>query len=532
MKHCYNHKYYYFILLFIIGVAFYVWNVYTPEYEDDFMYKFDEQHTTDNPYHLVQNISDIVRCQVKFYFNGVGRNPAHFLIQLFTGILGKSIFNVFNAIIFCLFLHYTVVLIWAKSSEQKLLTVTFSTVLLLPVFRETFLWMTGAINYLWTATVVILFLVIRKKLLNTPLRYSHWVWLPVGVLLGWSHEGLSFPLAIAIVILSVMTWKEKYNKADIPISIGFIIGALICVLSPGTLSRAGGTDTIPFTQKIVRRIVDGVFLLFSMKSFGFLILTTIAWSIRKRLKNRINRKKDDYLILLISVFLSLGIVLFSGFTSARTCFGCELYSMILFLWLIPLKWIQSRYTYLLTFPLLIGYIFILPYLKENSNDYKQQLLQIEQGDDFVISRNEVSIPEILSEYVIPPFCYPKGGCCNPSFGECVYIAKTYSRDSLCFLSNSIVNRMREHQYNERFEIPTKDNYYVCCLNGDGLIKRVKYVLNPSPMAQLPVFNRMERFTLDALDVQNYTILNYQNRRYLIVQKNPMINDRVLDIVYE
>ena len=82
------------VIMAIVMAAFVVLNVLTPEYHDDFVYKFMFEGGSVNYGHPVSSLGDIFISQVDQYCSVNGRSIVHVFVQLFTGVLGKSVFNV------------------------------------------------------------------------------------------------------------------------------------------------------------------------------------------------------------------------------------------------------------------------------------------------------------------------------------------------------------------------------------------------------------------------------------------------------
>ena len=147
------------ITLLIIGIAFWVLNCLTPEYNDDYSYKFiwdNERGKT------IESIGDIFISQYHHYFSMNGRSIVHFIVQLFTGIWGKGIFNIINTLVFLCFVCI-ITRLYTNIIPSNLLFGFCTIFLLYPIFSETVLWMTGSINYMWTSTVICLFLYTIEK---------------------------------------------------------------------------------------------------------------------------------------------------------------------------------------------------------------------------------------------------------------------------------------------------------------------------------------------------------------------------------
>ena len=151
------------IIFGIIAVAFGVLNFLTPEYHDDYIYKFMFEGGSVNYDHPIRSLGDIVSSQLDHYHSVNGRSLVHTLVQLFTGLLGKPIFNIVNTIMFGIFVWMLKKFLRRPSCDVPALALTLTLVLLLPRFKDTFLWMTGSVNYLWSATATLLFLLMHEK---------------------------------------------------------------------------------------------------------------------------------------------------------------------------------------------------------------------------------------------------------------------------------------------------------------------------------------------------------------------------------
>ena len=96
---------YYLIFSYgVIGVLFYLLSVYTPLMADDFSFAYVSDRNGANILSPIMNLSDIIISQYNHYFVSNGRTPVQFIEQLFAGLLGRGLFNLFNTLIFLLFL--------------------------------------------------------------------------------------------------------------------------------------------------------------------------------------------------------------------------------------------------------------------------------------------------------------------------------------------------------------------------------------------------------------------------------------------
>ena len=183
-------------LLVAVTVVMWFFNHYTTLFLDDWHYAFI--FGTLEP---IRSIGDILVSQWHHYFDFTnGRFIAHFFVQLFDGMLGKGMFNVFNAVFFALFMY---VLAFVSSRNKihyyKIMSVAFILVLLVMTgFKYEFLWMSGSCNYLWMAILLLLFFHIMAK--EEISKKYHIPLFLFGFICGWSNEALVVGLGAAYFI--------------------------------------------------------------------------------------------------------------------------------------------------------------------------------------------------------------------------------------------------------------------------------------------------------------------------------------------
>ena len=160
--------------MLIVGVMFYLLNLYTPLYADDYKYLFgfgDNQGR-------IENLTDIAVSQYSHYFNMNGRIATHSLAQLFL-LIGKPAFNIINTFAFILLgiiIYYHAYLSIRRVRVLPLLFVFFALFISTPKFGQSYLWVTGASNYLYGPIITLIFLVPYRisfsKSINNPLPVS------------------------------------------------------------------------------------------------------------------------------------------------------------------------------------------------------------------------------------------------------------------------------------------------------------------------------------------------------------------------
>lgn len=143
-------------VLLITGVLFFLLEFYTPLYADDYSYLYSFETGE-----RISSLQDIIKSQTAHYYDWTGRVFVHALDQAFL-LLGKNLFNFINTISFLVL----GVLIFFHGTESRLrdrpllLSMIYCSLFLFtPAFGQSFLWVTGASNYLYGIAVNLIYLV-------------------------------------------------------------------------------------------------------------------------------------------------------------------------------------------------------------------------------------------------------------------------------------------------------------------------------------------------------------------------------------
>ena len=207
-----------FLMLIILSL-----NTFTPMWNDEFAYSFIGG--TDKK---VSGFIDIIKSQYYYFQNWTGRNIIHFIVQLFCW-LGKDVFNMFNTLVFFIYL-ISIFLITDKKRNFLNLLFIFSLVwLTAPVPGETIFWLAGSVNYLWATAYMLLYIVIEKKIENVKIIYL------LSFILGWLHENI-FILMGAYFFLELLI-NKKITKERILKIVFFLLGSIFLILAPGNFKR-------------------------------------------------------------------------------------------------------------------------------------------------------------------------------------------------------------------------------------------------------------------------------------------------------
>lgn len=234
------------ILLTAIFLSMLILNFITPLIMDDFSYAFGTNGR-------VHNLKDIFNFQIWYYFNWGGRNVAHTLAQFFL-MNNKIIFNIMNSAVYTLLIYLIYRIIRGKNKDHPiyLLLIHFYLWFFTPAFGQAFIWLTGSCNYLWTTTIIMIFLNLFLDFNQSNKKYNIGkciLFAILGIIAGWTNENSGASIIfilITYIIIKKFIDKEKLNKIQYFGFIGIIIGFIIMLLAPGNFIRSSGYDNEGF----------------------------------------------------------------------------------------------------------------------------------------------------------------------------------------------------------------------------------------------------------------------------------------------
>lgn len=526
-------SYFYWGYLLIIGIIFYLMNCFTPLYSDDWHYCF--VYGTTEP---IKSLSDILKSQYIHYFEMNGRFIPHFFVQFFDGIAGKEWFNIINAIVFIIFLHLLTITINDKTNNKfaTLSTAIFLLFLLIPGFKNCFLWMSGACNYLWSATFLLFFNYLLTK--DIPKKYFPLLFI-YGWSCGWTHEGLVIGLLVGYFLYYIIL-KNKIYTSNYFLLTGFIIGSIFLIFSPASINRAL-SHSAPLQEPLL--IIRGYLVaLLSMDNTRMLPLFIILlYAIRKKIHFK------QYLtnnIVWISAIISLFIfILFTKHASAHSRFGFELYALILITPIIVQLKLPNKIYYSINVSIIIGLSFyILPANAENYQEYSRvtEILK-NTNSELITTKNKRynTIHNRFNIYYITPKDSEHYNCFIPNNWENSMIATYFNkRGGVIFIPQYIIEDLSRHT-NKFDNFYTTKNYpvYIKEINSSEHIHKVTFQLEEIDYSTLPFYikpfaHKFDRYSLESLDTDRFSIIEFNGKSYLFVGKNKMIDARVKDIIYE
>lgn len=534
------------LLFFIILIAaIFALNWLTPENADDYPYAYIFNGTYFDTSRPITSIPDILSSQLAHYFGMNGRFVNHFFVQLFSGIFGKHVFCFVNTLAFGAFL-WALLAYCRTTRETFLFNLSFLSaciLFLMPVFAETFLWMTGGMNYLWPALMVTVFLVIiRREQEKKGVRPATFLFAIFAFVAGWTHEALTFPLSLS---LAFVCWVERRKVSrGFLLMVGlFALGSLLCTFSPATLNRVAESGTS--AKAIFIKLLNFSSLMLQQKLLWALVIVVLLekwlnknWSFRCW-------AKANWLIILC-IILSVGIVFASGMIYLRATFALAYFSLLLLATTVTSASIalalRNKLGACCAVAVILLLCFITPYSLKNAAEYKHLLAQI-RTHKCIIATNEVRVPTPLADYLIKPV--PSDETMREFFvlhKDTVhrdYRAAMYKKDSLVYLPSGLLQRIVKDknaftQYENDAQLP----YYVLQTNRPS-VKKVTYIMraataNDIPFFLRPIANKLTRYTQRQSEVakERYRTLQIDGRYYLFVARNRNFDNRIINIKVE
>ena len=277
------HDVAYWGLLVVAFAVMLVMNVLTTLKEDDLAFTLIEGVWTP-----VRSFADLLQSHLTHYTGTNGR-LADLVPELFGGLLGKTAFNVCNALVFALMAHLVSLLATGRRSLLALSSFLAVVGTCYPVPGETMLWMAGSANYMWAITISLLLVTVLQRVQGRPLGWGKaLLWLLFGFVAGGFNEATSLGFLGGFMLFYAFNYR-LFDRRVVVMMMGYALGIMVIVLSPGAWNRVttdialnlGPDDLLSsrwhiFMEKMWRfylpvlAVAVGLFLLVSRRGRGVL----------------------------------------------------------------------------------------------------------------------------------------------------------------------------------------------------------------------------------------------------------------------
>lgn len=329
-----NNKLNFLSLLVFIFLCLLLFNQQTHLIGDDFVYSYIYKTNE-----KIKSCKDIFESQYIHYYKWGGRAIVHSIAQALLYIQSNIIRSSLNSLAFVSLVYVMYKhIIREKKYDSKLLGILFFlTWLVLPVFAETSLWITGSANYLWGTLIILLFLLPYRlykgnehESMLKNLTYALLMFLG-GVIAGWTNENTAAAMIIMILIFIFVNKKQKQTAIWMYAGlIGAIIGYLFMILAPGNAARASESPSLsPFllTYRILT-YTQRFILYLGLLNIGAIIL----YLIQKQYSTEKETSNSSLFIGIygIATLISIYVMLLSPSFPARAWFGVISFNIICF----------------------------------------------------------------------------------------------------------------------------------------------------------------------------------------------------------
>lgn len=254
------HDVAYWALLLMACAVMMVMNVLTTFKEDDLAFTLIESEWTP-----VRSLADMLHSHV-IHYTGTNGRLAELVPELFACLLGKTAFNVCNAIVFALLAHLISLL---ATGRRSLLAVSAFLAIVgtcYPIPGETMLWMAGSANYMWAITLSLALVYYLTRSHSRPLGWAGAVLLfVVSLLAGGFNEATSMGFLGGMVLYYACN-RSLIDRRVVVALVAYLIGLLLIVASPGAWNRAA-TDVA--TDMSVTSLIASRWHIFSEKMWRF-----------------------------------------------------------------------------------------------------------------------------------------------------------------------------------------------------------------------------------------------------------------------
>ena len=242
------------VLTLIIGFFMFALNCMTLMIADDYSYSFSFVERDER----ITSIAQIIPSMGVHYNLLNGRVFTHGAVQIML-MLPPWVFDIMNSIMFCLLCYLIYRYAWRlqhKTHNAIIFLIIFSFLcLFVPSFGEVFLWLSGSCNYLWSTTLLLLYLQpVNNNFSNKHTKVFWMLYILLGFCMGALVESTSFA-AIGFYLIWVFDRgflkKEKIEFWKLLPLGSMICGYLFLLLSPGTQA-----NKVESSHMIIESILD------------------------------------------------------------------------------------------------------------------------------------------------------------------------------------------------------------------------------------------------------------------------------------
>ncbi len=526
------------VVLFFVAVCalLLIVNFNTPLASSDYFYRFffNEWGQADNN-HPIAGFGDLFQSQWNHFLHTNGRLPVHVLVQSFVAFSGKWLFNILNPLFFCCYVWLIVKVALRKVSLVSVAFVTMLLLLFMPLFHAYYCWFAGSVNYLWSSVLILLFLCALRAKEGEPMGWRSVPFLVLSFFAGWTHEGISLPIAMALVARTLL-FRRSPRRLPFCMELAFLLGAAMCAVSSlhrSHAAEASDADGLLYNSFLI------LWSVFTQLRFFFAAVVLLILALLRRKTGLVTFLAENF-VWVVSVLITFAIILYAQMEdNQRALYLIELASLMLTLRLLALfdvrAWVRQTgltVSVLVSIAVCLGACY---WSVKNYREFQSQERQILEGHPVVLVDSGFSIPAFWERYIcqtigprdVPAMCYP-------GLMACRVRAAYYGVESVCYLQRELpeMMRCRPEAFNEFTDGGFMHCYVMRLEEGervDAVLLHVRRaargeVAFPDCLvsAWLPLY-------ADTLLNSNFQYINHEGADYVCVPKIPEIDGRIQSI---
>lgn len=323
-------------------VFFYVLNFLTPmAFGDDYVYSFVWQgHSEFEPLTesatRISSLHDLFVSQLSHYYTWSGRTVSHTIAQILLWA-GKDVFNFFNALISVILI---VEIYWCANKgaitlgfkSRRLCWIFFVLWAFTPGFSPVFFWLSGSCNYLWTAVLLLAFLIpFIRKYYSFNEKYANNVWFKYvmffsGLIAGWTNENSICWIILSLFVFIYFNLRRRGIESWMFFGIaGLITGYALLMLAPGNVARLHAEVNVSTGWFTAALLQERVMILAGVSFFQFILwyFNLRSLFVLQKIEKQSNVVNQDRVLIIILCLISMcmtSMMLFSPNFPPRSSF--------------------------------------------------------------------------------------------------------------------------------------------------------------------------------------------------------------------
>lgn len=314
------------LILLCFGLIIFLFSYNVFWLGDDIFYMYiirpfcdDTFATTHEP---IQTFKDVIQSQNSHYFIFNGRYIVHMLVQLYCGLWGQTAFAVANALAWIIFV---LMIISSADKSPSNTCILLFTIIAASVSFSTKMVPTTQIGYIWMGIIIMSFITIYFV-------RGGWKWytlapaIVLSLIAGASHEAFVVGVGGSLFIYLLLNYRYA-STAQWILFVFFSLGACFLCLAPSNLTRAGGHNANMFMTLVT--------LATSLRATYLLIIVLLIARFHYKVSLSAIYRDNYFLFNIVEISLLFNLAI--GVYCNRQLFGCELFSLILSLKILPAK---------------------------------------------------------------------------------------------------------------------------------------------------------------------------------------------------